>query len=490
MNKLKPEPGTSIGRQSYLQKQFNINVIDAELNRLSKQYDLNKSDLENLANGLISKYNSVITASTQDGEVKDARVDLGGTTHDSLNERLTTDLETLANTLASNYADVKADYNSKSSDIQGAFPAYYDDDMDAVTQLSTGTNAVNIACITDNHWQMAVQGQHSLRHYSYIARASRLAKLDAIVANGDNVNGYYNRDEVFTENRQALQTIFNLASVDTPVLINRGNHDSGRGQDSAGGTGLDANNSLTDAEMKQLYRTADCAYGEVRDGDSLYWFKDLDDKKVRIIGLDSFDLPETLDSNGNYKYDTLNTSAYRQDQLNWLANTALKTNYQVVIFTHCPLPNTFQYILNGNAGTTQYNSDVLIKILQAFCSGTSYSIDDESREFSVTLSADFSSQGQGTLIGMISGHVHRDGEEIIYGGLHLWEQTCSLCNAGDPYSRADDTVTEDAWDIISIDTNAKTIHCHRFGAGKDRAFKYFAGLGSTDTVLTAGSVTN
>ncbi|MFT8392451.1 MAG: metallophosphoesterase family protein [Liquorilactobacillus ghanensis] len=431
-----------------------------------------------------------MTATTQDSEVKDSRTDLGGTTHDSLNERLAADLTSLAETLSSDFSDIKANVDSKASDIQGQFPAYYDADMDAVTQLSTGDNVVNIACITDNHWQMSTQGQHSLRHYSYIARASRLTKLDAIVANGDNVNGYYSHDEVFNENRQALQTLFNLAEVDTPVLINRGNHDNGRGQDSSGGTGLDPGNSLTDAEMKQLYRTAECAFGEQRNSDSLYYFKDLDDKKVRIIGLDSFDLPETLDGSGNYTYNTLKTSAYRQDQLNWLANVALKTSYQVIIFTHCPLPNTFQYILDGGSGTTQYNSDVLIGILQAFCSGSAYSIDDQSRTFPVTFSTDFSSQGQGTLIGMISGHVHRDGKEIVYSGLHLWEQTCSLCNAGDPYSRADDTVTEDAWDIISIDTSTKTIHCHRFGAGNDRTFSYYTGLASNDTSLTAGSVTN
>ena len=34
------------------------------------------------------------------------------------------------------------------------------------------------------------------------------------------------------------------------------------------------------------------------------------------------------------------------------------------------------------------------------------------------------------------------------------------------------TVTEDAWDAVSIDTNERKIHMVRFGAGDDREISY------------------
>ncbi|WP_262939136.1 hypothetical protein, partial [Cutibacterium acnes] len=89
---------------------------------------------------------------------------------------------------------------------------------------------------------------------------------------------------------------------------------------------------------------------------------------------------------------------------NWLANTALKlpdSSWGVLIFTHAPLQGTF----NSDA---QINSPVLYGILSAFVNGTTYTGSGSTADYTCSVSADFTSQGKGQVIAVISGHVHYD----------------------------------------------------------------------------------
>lgn len=229
---------------------------------------------------------------------------------------------------------------------------------------------------------------------------------------------------------------------------------------------------MSDRELKEFYRTGQSNYGEVRDGDSFYYYLDLKEKKVRIIGLNSFDLPETLNDDGSYKYKTITQSAYRQKQLNWLANVALKlpeNDWQVIIFTHCPLPRTFE-VQAGQAPLSQINSDTLIGIINAYQNGTKFELIDEEREMPIDINVDYTDQGMGVLIALVSGHIHADGN-LVYQGINCIETAASLCYSEDVH-RTPDSASEDLWDIFSIDTEAKDIHIHRFGYGEDRVIKY------------------
>jgi hypothetical protein len=139
-------------------------------------------------------------------------------------------------------------------------------------------------------------------------------------------------------------------------------------------------------------------------------------------------------------------------------------DWQIMVFTHAPVPNTFGVIPN------EFNSDVLIGILNAFQNGIAYSIKDTTREMPVDINVDFSKQGTGVLIGLFTGHVHEDGQ-MLYSNINCVETACSLCYSGDS-KRARGTETEDCWDIFSVDTVKRTIHAYRFGYGTDRNFGY------------------
>ena len=195
----------------------------------------------------------------------------------------------------------------------------------------------------------------------------------------------------------------------------------------------------------------------------MYCYKEYMDKKIRGIMLKSFDFPNSTDSSGTLMYDNLKYGCYGNEQLNWLSHVALQVpaGYHVLIFTHAPLPGAFD-------NSTQYNSDVLLNILKAFKNGQNYTINDDARDFPVSIDVDFSNSG--TLIAIINGHLHRD-DSTVYEGILCISVDASLCYSG-AEGRVVNTATEDCWDVFSINPKLRTIKTKRFGFGSDRNWKY------------------
>src|SRR5690606_18459971 len=121
----------------------------------------------------------------------------------------------------------------------------------------------------------------------------------------------------------------------SPVLINQGDHDNGRYRSD--------NRVITEEELKKDYRTAKLLAGEVRNGDSIYCYKDFPESKIRVVIINTNDVPYILD-NGVPRYKQLNTLGLRHEQLNWLANKALQlpfNDWHVIVFGHNPLHGVF-----------------------------------------------------------------------------------------------------------------------------------------------------
>ena len=364
------------------------------------------------------------------------------------------------------------DFSNGITEAGGEIPDYMANGINSLAH-EVSDNTFNIGFITDNHLQLTSYAPHSLKHYSYIAALSRKTKLNAIIANGDNINGYYEKHQKIIETRQATSTLFERSDRETDVFFVFGNHDSGIGQ--RGNNTPDT--VITENEIKKMYRTNKLLYGEVRNGDSLYGYKDYKNDKIRVIWLNSFDLPWTLNSNGTYKYNFVAQSGYGNEQLNWLANKALifpDDGWEVMIFTHAPLPDVF-----GNISTAvstdgkvvqQFNSDVLIAIINAFQNSVKGAFNDEDRTLPVNLSYDFSNQKNKTVIGLFSGHIHSDGNKVAYG-INCIETAASLCLNEDT-NRIVNTLSEDCWDVISIDKQKRLITMHRFGYGTSREISY------------------
>ena len=158
-------------------------------------------------------------------------------------------------------------------------------------------------------------------------------------------------------------------------------------------------------------------------------YLDLPTSKVRMIALNSIDIPYSSGTDGKCPYldapynqylGGQHTFGYQQAQLDWLANTALKlpdTGWQVMLFQHHPMLNSFSKRANTDSDYQRFNYDVLEGILNAFQQGTSYTHDSATGKapngatsalFACTLSADFTAQGAGQIIAVWNGHIHRD----------------------------------------------------------------------------------
>ena len=375
---------------------------------------------------------------------------------------------TMTNTVVSDYSAMAA--SDQQNFYAEAMPTYYRDSFDhATNDVPHGDHIVNIAYITDNHhqedanpWSPKSYSGKSLEHYQWFAQATLRTKPEVAIANGDNINGdSYMPSDIWTT--MHVWSMLSTVYLKTALFMLPGNHDTGVGQTPK----LVPADAMDEGNLKDIYHTRQPLYGEVRNGDSLYFYKDLTDKKVRVIGLNSSDMPWTTDDQGNYVHNRLEEAAFSATQLQWLVTKALAlpdNSWQVVFFFHHPL----------STGVF-YNAQAFIDIIKAFKAGASTSINrNDVADMPITgLTADFKAQGPGTVIGVFNGHFHADEQDLTtLNGTPIVITDASLSNSIGPQLARRNTVNEDCWETISINTHLRTIHCYRFGRGADREFKY------------------
>ena len=224
---------------------------------------------------------------------------------------------------------------------------------------------------------------------------------------------------------------------------------------------------FTEEQLKNIIRTKELKFGEKRkNGDSLYWYKDYPEHKIRVIGLWSQDMPEGLtDAEGNAKYKRIHTHAFRQEQLNWLANVALKnlaSDYHVIITSHVPLYYGWQVTANA-----PINHDIVGGILHAFMSGSAFTGNSTKTDFEISISADFSSQGPRKLVGWFSGHNH-------FYARYNWDGINIVIldfSAGDNSGYLG-TDKEDAISMIEVDSKKNAVTIKGWGRAASSSYKY------------------
>ncbi|OIM96550.1 hypothetical protein BIY40_00440 [Pediococcus acidilactici] len=123
--------------------------------------------------------------------------------------------------------------------------------------------------------------------------------VDAIIAGGDNVDGgsaLY--DIVLSQHKEFINDMLFYHNGSSDKFILKGNHDDASGRPvnylRTGDTQFAGTTPIPAADLKRMYNNSALLNGEIRDGNSNYFYKDYPEKKVRLIGLDSNDTPEVL----------------------------------------------------------------------------------------------------------------------------------------------------------------------------------------------------
>lgn len=239
-----------------------------------------------------------------------------------------------------------------------------------------------------------------------------------------------------------------------PLLKTVGNHEWAYG----------ANNSynITSQEMYAYYlRDEDKMFSNIQWGpDHTYYYWDNQQAKCRYISLNVMDYPDTVKPTGNAD----NKEWYfkvSDTQINWLKATlnSVPDGYVVAIESHLVPLNADQFASFPAAkiGTTITNGEDLQAIASAYAAKT----------------GDFAS-AKGELLGWFGGHYHADDITVRNGVTYI--TTIADCMSvwdipGAP-KKTVGTISEQAFDVATVDRATRKVSLIRIGDGVDRSFTY------------------
>lgn len=357
--------------------------------------------------------------------------------------------------------DMMTDVNGGYTDLQKLKDFKNSIDIDAgLTRIAFATDTHHEA---ESNWRPHMTS--GLRHVLNPMYVQDV--VDAVIFNGDNINNGGGGDKAVANYlvRDFSTTVRSLVESDTPVLINKGNHDNNYKD----ATVYDDWRSLpsqvlTNAELAHYYGYDVKDDRIIRDGNSAYCYIDLPNN-VRMYMLDSYDTPETLDSDGYLDFNARQNSIYSQKQLQWLANT-LDPAKTTVFFAHNPVEQVFG---TGNANN-EINHDVLHQLLNGFASGSSGTING-----ATGITVKYTFEHAGTIAGVFTGHLHKS-SMVVDNDINYVQTTCQAVYADGDHreERANKfgTYQEDAFDVIEIDPVKKHVKLKRYGYGEDRDYDY------------------
>ncbi|MDC4243480.1 phage tail spike protein [Clostridium perfringens] len=287
-----------------------------------------------------------------------------------------------------------------------------------------------------------------LNSIKVIEEVNKRKNINYVLTGGDYINNHENKEEVINR----LKNFKDRFEDKSNVFITLGNHDDNSNY-------KDFSKVITHAEMKELM------FSDMQDvnfGNGLYYYKDFHNYKIRLIVLNSEDIPEYdigMKYKGQWDY------AFSDEQLNWVAHTALNTDYKIIFCSHTPM-------LEGAEGFDYpiRNVEAMLGIMKAYTLGESYSGSNTTGDFKYNVSVNYNKKG--TIVCCLFGHVHAD--NIVYRDniAHI-STTCSNCSYRYGFSHIENatgTVNEIALDFLTV--GRKTGYLTRFGAGEDRTFSY------------------
>ena len=251
-----------------------------------------------------------------------------------------------------------------------------------------------------------------------------------------------------------------------------GNHDFNGQWD-----GFSGQNGKYKNDMKRLFDKQDMTtYYTPKNRD--YYYIDNNEKRTRMIFLNSFDISYKEKESGILYLDPLNTRGFGNTQVRWLIETLKKVpkEYNVVVYTHDTFNNVFD---DGQ----YYNGDLVRKICEAYQNKEEVEvfttgIDETSPVFDyyeIEENETFE-ETNGKILSVINGHRHID-KSIVKRGIRYISLLCARAEGGtteEKPSRNYYDVTRNAISYLEFDTEKETVNLIRYGAGKDRTYNMFS----------------
>ncbi len=362
---------------------------------------------------------------------------------------------------------------------------YYGVKLDIITNsLGNDENTVKYVFITDIHYIGGEDVPRTLATMKQIKNlveyVNRTDAIDFVAIGGDTIQGTQKKSTSLGYFKKAFTPFLDC---NKPVVIVPGNHDDNSyAYDTKTFNGSQV---ITDKEWNdniiQMYVNRETANGDVIDvavsqdeavENSKYFYLDLEDKKTRIICLDSIDYEQTYDENGqltvdengnvglavrnenaavtNYQRYYMATTwwGYGARQMEWLAEEALQAgdDWDYIFISHMGIDEDTNF--NEGAEITHYGKN-LREIIAAYQFKTDY-VNEE-----LGINVDFAGT-EGRILSYMYGHTHRQ-DDLYSEDVDLWQINSSTAQYRDGY-----------FDIMTVNENI--INRYNIGRGVDESF--------------------
>jgi len=193
--------------------------------------------------------------------------------------------------------------------------------------------------------------------------------------------------------------------------------------------------------------------------------------KMRYVVMDTHDTPsDELKEDGHAVYNKFRLTGFRDNYVNWFAHVALQVpsaDWTVVLCTHEPI--------DADKGYIYYNKELILGLINAFRKHTAYqgsTCYEDISGYDAQVEVDFTGKG-GDFAAWVGGHGHRDEHAVQEGVLTVCTLNDSLHNSSlSEFKHTANTITEQAFDIFTVNKKTHTIYATRIGCGEDREFTY------------------
>ena len=363
-------------------------------------------------------------------------------------------------------------FHSKKTGRRYLVEDYLDNYVSEVKKhIREGKNSVNIGVITDTHFKdkdsVDFYGWNGLQHVQEFAYLEKFGLLDLKAHLGDWIDG---SDAGLIGESELIKLKDSFKSDKVPYLNIKGNHDENDKFDEH----HDLKASFPENEFENImwpdmYRQKGIHYVSRQHGVAYF---DIDD--VRVVSVNTSDLPYILDNKGHKRYDTKITLAVREDQIEEIIEILTKSSNKKIIFMSHANP-----INRKGSNALKYNGRSLHELLVAFNQrekGRMHASDGEPAEFRLSNYFDFTKVKNARIVAYFCGHRHREDQYRINGIQYILFNCSALMGQNHSLTtkynknlnRKIDHNNEFAGYIVNVDLKRHRIQSFGYGAASRR----------------------
>ena len=349
---------------------------------------------------------------------------------------------------------------------------YLDDYVSEVKKhIRDGKNSVNLGVITDTHFKdkdsVDFYGWNGLQHVQEFSYLEKFGLLDLKAHLGDWIDG---SDAGLIGESELIKLKDSFKSDKVPYLNIKGNHDENDKFDEH----HDLKASFPENEFENImwpdmYRQKGIHYVSRQHGVAYF---DIDD--VRVVSVNTSDVPYILDNKGHKRYDTKITLAVREDQIEEIIEILTKSSNKKIVFMSHANP-----INRKGSNALKYNGRSLHELLVAFNQrekGRMHASEGEPAEFRLSNYFDFTKVKNARIIAYFCGYRHREDQYRINGIQYILFNCSALMGPNHSLTtkynknlnRKIDHNNEFAGYIVNIDLKRHQIQSFGYGAASRR----------------------